>query len=103
MNEQQTILPGLNSELEEGEPIFILRARDPLAPFMVAIWAALRKGDTASAVVLFGDIVADPAYKYRQGKNPNPEKVTSASAKAKEMNFWREEKGLEWFNLHVVD
>lgn len=103
MPESQDLLPGLTSELEEGEPVFILRARDPLAPHMAALWAALRKGDTASALSIFSDTVSDPAYKYRQpGNYDDTQKVHSASNKAKEMNRWRENKGLEAFGLYTV-
>ena len=103
MSEQPT-LPGLNIELEPGEPIFVLRARDPLAPHMVALWAALRIGDTASAVSIFSDTVSDPGYYYRNTpKGHNEEKISSASAKAKEMNAWRKENYLEAFGLHTVN
>lgn len=94
---------------EEGEPKFTLLARDPLAPHMVALWAALRKGDTASAVVLFGDMVADPAYEYRNqlikfGELPEAakDKIASASAIAKEMNEWRAETGKPFYEIHTV-
>lgn len=86
---------------EEGEPEFKLLARDPLAPFLVAMWAALRKGDTPSALALFSDCVSDAAYNYRH--NPSDRtKVTGASEIAKDMNDWREGKGLEVFGLHTV-
>ena len=103
MAEEMPTLPGLNSELEPGEPVFVLRARDPLAPHLIALWAALRKGDTASAVSIFSDTVSDPAYYYRNAPNGyQSEKVLSASAKAKEMNKWREENNLAYFALYTV-
>lgn len=87
---------------EEGEPKFTLLARDPLAPFMVAIWAAFRKGDTASAIVLFADAVADPAYKYRNGHADNVGKLNSAKHIVAQMVEWRKVKGLETFTVHTV-
>lgn len=101
---EQTTLPGLSSELEPGEPIFPLRARDCLAPHLAALWAALRAGDTASAVSIFSDTISDPAYRYRAYpiQDEDAEKINSASAKAQEMNSWREERGLETFGLHTV-
>lgn len=102
MNEQP-LLPGLRSELEPGEPVFVLRARDPLAPHLAALWAALRKGDTASAVSIFADTVSDPGYAYHHGEgNANDPQVASASAKANDMNKWREAHGLVHYGLHTV-
>lgn len=104
MSANEPLLPGLNSPLEEGEVAFTLRARDCLAPHMVALWGALRAGDVASAVSIFSDTVSDPAYKYRQGTTnyADSQKVRSAADKAVEMNDWRKAKGLEHFGLHVV-
>ncbi len=106
MAEEMLTLPGLNSELEPGEPIFVLRARDPLAPHMVTLWAALRNGDVSSALSIFSDTVSDPAHGYHldylEEGSPRDPKVSSASAKAQEMNKWREENSLAFFGLHTV-
>lgn len=101
---KQTTLPGLSDELEEGEDVFVMRARDPLTPHMAALWAALRKGDTASAVSIFADTVADPAYNYRTKplSEADADKVNSASFLAQQMNEWRRNKGLPFFGLHTV-
>lgn len=89
---------------EEDEPKFTLLARDPLAPFMVALWAALRKGDTPSAVCIFADMVADPAHNYRVKLElrDNPAKLASACDISRNMVKWREEKGLEAFEVANV-
>lgn len=89
---------------EEGEPKFTLLARDPLAPFMVGLCSAPRKGDTASAVCLFADMVADPAHNYRvnAAERSSPEKLASAANISREMVKWREDKGLEAFEVHNV-
>jgi hypothetical protein len=89
---------------EPDEPKFTLLARDPLAPFLVALWAALRKGDTASAVCLFADMIADPAHNYRvkPGERSSPEKLASACNISREMVKWRESKGLETFEVYNV-
>ena len=89
---------------EDGEPKFTLLARDPLAPALVALWAALRKGDTASAVSIFADAVVDPAHKYRVdvASRSSPEKLHSACDIARAMNEWRKIKGLEVFDLYNV-
>lgn len=89
---------------EPDEPKFTLLARDPLAPFLVALWAALRKGDTASAVSIHADMVVDPAHKYRV--NPemrsSPEKLASACDISRNMVEWRKAKGLEAFEVYNV-
>lgn len=89
---------------EDGEPKFTLLARDPLAPYLVALWAALRVGDTASAVSIHADMIVDPAHKYRVDKSSrsSPEKIASACNISREMVKWREEKGLEAFEVHNV-
>lgn len=104
MAEEQLEMQDCYLKAEEGEPKFTLLARDPLAPFMVALWGALRKGDTASAVCLFADMVADPAHDYRvnPAKRSSPEKLASAANIANEMVTWRQGKGLEAFEVHTV-
>lgn len=101
MTEEMPTLPGLSDPLAEGEPVFPLRARDPLAPFLAALHAAVSKGDTASAVSIFSDMISDPGYNYRN-KPRDPARVNSASAKAQEMNDWRKANNLEHFSLHTV-
>lgn len=49
---------------EDDEPMFVLLARDPLAPILVELWASLRAGD-------------------------DDEKVIEAQAVAEEMRRWR--------------
>ena len=101
MASEQPILPGLQTPLEEGEPVFILRARDSLAPGLAALWAALAAGDTSSAISIFADLNSDPAYKYRQQPR-EAEKVNSASDRATEMVNWRAENGLSFYQVYVV-
>jgi hypothetical protein len=102
MAEKMPTLSGVNGEIELGEPTFVLRARDPLAPHMVALWVALRKGDTASALSIFSDTVSNPGHNYRAKPHDSRENVSSASAKAQEMNKWREKNSLAFFGLHMV-
>lgn len=89
---------------EEGEPKFTLLARDPLAPFLVALWAALRAGDTASAVSIHADMIVDPAHNYRVNPDSrsSPAKLASACNISREMVKWRDEKGLETFEVYNV-
>jgi hypothetical protein len=100
-SDQLELIDDCYHKAEEGEPKFTLLARDPLAPFMVALWAAMRAGDIGSALSIFSDMNSDAGYKYT--KEPSDaNKVNSASFIAVEMNEWREAKGMENFGLHVV-
>lgn len=89
---------------EEGEPKFTLLARDPLSAHIIALWAAMRKGDTASAVIIFADMIADPGYNYRAKslETDSSEKLASACDIARAMIEWRNEKKLEAFEVHFV-
>lgn len=87
---------------EHDEPKFTLLARDPIAAHMVALWAALRKGDTVSALGIFSDTVTDPAYQYSHTGATNEDKLKSACDIAREMIAWRESKSLETFELYTV-
>jgi len=101
MASEQPKLPGLQSPLEDGEPVFILRGRDSLAPGMVALWAALAAGDTASALTIFADLNGDAAYKYRHEPR-EADKINGASEKAVEMMNWRENNNLEHYGIYTV-
>lgn len=89
--EVEPSLPGLNTPLEEGEPVFVLRARDSLAPLFVALWAAVRGGNTSEIIKVYADLICGPAVKF-SGENVNyndSQKVRSAKAVATEMIDWR--------------
>lgn len=94
----------LGKSQREGMPEpFVLIASDSLSPHLITLWAAIKKGDTASAVSIFSDIISDPGYKYRQ---PNViidhAKLTNACKIAQEMNDWRTSQGLEVFPVYNV-
>ncbi len=89
---------------EADEPKFTLLARDPLAAYLVALWECFRKGDTANAVCIFADIVAEPAYKYRSdpSSRSSVEKLASAMRITRDMIAWREAKGLGRFEFPYI-
>lgn len=102
MAEEQLEMQDCYLKAEEGEERFTLLARDPLMPHLTALWAAMRKGDTASAVVIFGDMVADPGYNYRRQPEQNSDKIASAGDIVRRAIEWRKAKGLEAFEVHTV-
>lgn len=87
---------------EEDEPKFTLLARDPLAAHMVALWAALRSGNVASALCIFADTVGDPGYEYQNFPEPSEVKISSACDISREMNKWRNDKNLPIYTIHYV-
>ncbi len=103
-SDEQPEFDCLGKSQREGMPEpFVLIASDGLSPFLIALWAALKVGDTASAVVVFSDMVADPSYKYRQPDNkPNMNKIANACKIAKDMVTWREDNCLENYPVHTV-
>lgn len=48
---------------EPDEPIFVLLARDPLAPILVSIWSSLRYGDHEAADVKFKALKARALFR----------------------------------------
>lgn len=46
------------------EEIFCLLERDPIAPFLVSIWAKIRMGDPAAAQVVFEEMCTKLADRY---------------------------------------
>lgn len=46
------------------EPMFVLLARDRMAPFLVSIWAKVRVGDHEAAGVVFEKMLQEVSPKY---------------------------------------
>lgn len=70
------------------EPMFVLLARDPLAPFLTQIWAMLRAGNRNEASATFKKLIAAPQSAVYV-LNPEPEKAIEASDCALAMAAWR--------------
>jgi len=77
------------AKAEPDEPIFTLRAKDPLAANMVRLWMALRAGSgVAFAVETFAALV-----KRAEALDPEDiEKLSEAIACADAMDYWFEER-----------
>lgn len=100
MSKAMPTLPGLQSELKPGEPVFVLRAQDSLAPHMVAIWAALRNGDMFEAMDAFAKVCTGPMPNYIG--IDSTDKVVSAIEKAVEMQAWRADNKLPNCSLGIA-
>lgn len=44
-----------HAKAEDDEPIFTIRAKDPLAPYLIQAWRMLRGGNTEAAVLNIRD------------------------------------------------
>jgi hypothetical protein len=74
---------------EPDEPMFILLARDGMAPFLVSIWSKLRVGDSEAATVVFEKLVREHCMKY--GISPDVEQSAEALDCSLDMFRWRKE------------
>lgn len=70
---------------EPEEPIFILLARDDLAPFIVQVWAHVRNGDYDKAM---GALVAAERASFSK-PSMDPEKFSEALGCAADMMAWK--------------
>lgn len=71
----------------EDEPLFTLRAKDPIAPYLVEIWHATRRGRWDEAVVIIGRAAGDAAVGSRVSSD-NYDKLDEALAVADSMRAW---------------
>lgn len=73
---------------EPDEPMFVLLARDPLAPQLVRIWAKMRAGRLSALTDMF--MLISAAREQNYAARPNAAKVTEAEVCASDMERWRE-------------
>lgn len=87
---------------EPDEPMFVLLGRDPLAPVLVRLWAALRSGDLKSA-----NQATDDAFKvataFRHHWGDSSEKVTEALHCSEHMVEYGEQYRTEKVQLDQYD
>jgi hypothetical protein len=94
MASNQPTLPGLKTPLENGEPVFILRARDPLAADLATLWAFLAEGETGAAIEHFGLMINRGPAKSYVTEPRSQDKIESAVEACGEIQSWRYEQGL---------
>lgn len=71
------------------EPLFVLLARDPLAPFLVSMWAAIRMGDYEKLATVFTKM--SDTYLERYAIYPDVDKASEAMECAQNMfNYYEE-------------
>jgi hypothetical protein len=69
------------------EPIFILRGKDPIAPFLVELWVASRTGRWDECVAIIGRAAGDAAVGGRVSAD-NYDKLGEALTCAESMRKW---------------
>jgi hypothetical protein len=92
--QEQELLPGLRTPLDENEPVFIIRARDPLAPWLVDMWASMRRGDLNGALLSFA-AMSDVCINRFEKEPTNSDKINSADNVAINMRNYRLSKNLK--------
>lgn len=76
------------------EPIFILLARDPLAPFLVSAWSAVRMGDWEKARTVFDAMIERQGAPYL--REPDVDVAIEAMDCSAAMFAWREGNEGAW-------
>ena len=72
----------------DGEPRFALMARDPIAPGLTRLWAALRARKTWAVSSIVKNLVVE-AGKLPWRPDADPQHAISAQAIANEMDIWQ--------------
>lgn len=75
-----------HAKAEPDEPRFTLLARDPLAPHLVRLWAAARRGDLYGGLTLLSDLFMAQGFPL-----VDEAKESEADTCADEMGDWRDE------------
>lgn len=73
---------------EPDEPMFVLLARDRLAPSLTAIWSAIRAGNRREARKIFNELIVGPQSSVYV-VSPDSDTALEASDCALEMDLWR--------------
>lgn len=72
------------------EPLFTLLARDPLAPMLVSLWAAIRAGDRETAYKIVTHFLDQHGNRYVRA--PEHEKAAEALRCSTTMVKWQKRK-----------
>ena len=81
-------LPGIIKKAEPGEPEFNLLARDPVAPSLVRLWAAIREADYKQAAFEYNSLISS-AVTYYETNPTDDEQLANACDIAGKMEQWR--------------
>lgn len=76
------------AKLEDDEPYFLLRGKDPATPFLTAAWVASRRGDWAGMTDIFLAMSLNEDVLARVSTDEY-EKLAEARKVINDMNDWR--------------
>lgn len=94
MAEEQPEFDCAGKAEREGQPKpFVLIASDPLAPWLVEMWAAMSQGNISGALGAFYGMVDTNEQRYSHEPRA-ASKLDSAEEIARNMRNWRIAKGL---------
>lgn len=74
------------------EPMFVLLARDPIAPFLVSIWSSIRMDDIEAAQVKFNKMIKQCGGKYGRQKDV-PKACEALDVMFEMFNYQAKQKG----------
>lgn len=77
------------AKAEPDEPMFTLLARDPLAPDLIRLWAALRAGLFGTAGEAYELLLQEAAGRSLEERNGDVIKAAEAGDCANAMETWR--------------
>jgi hypothetical protein len=75
------------AKLEPDEPYFLLRGKDPVAPYLTMMWAASRNGDWSGMLDLVESMRLSKDVNARVSTDENP-KLAEANSCARTMRAW---------------
>lgn len=79
------------AKLEPDEPYFLLRGKDPAAPYLTMMWAASRRGDWNGMLDLVNAMVINKEINARVSHEEHS-KLAESRQCALAMNEWRAQK-----------
>jgi len=80
------------AKADPDEPLFALLAKDPIAPYLVQIWKAVRSGDQVEAYRAIYDAILALRRSGRTLLPAGCEKATEAVLCSREMQRWHNDK-----------
>ena len=75
------------AKLDPNEPYFVLRAKDPSAPYLIRIWERLRRGDWIGAMYSLVTAMNDKSISERVNTE-GYDKLTEAIKVSHRMKDW---------------
>lgn len=79
------------TKAKDDEPMFVLLARDPRAPFLVDLWGHMQSGDIFGAIEVLHNAAQHPDVFATVTSDVDRKKASEAYSCAENMRTYREE------------